>query len=218
MAVGLLYRTGYFHQRIDLSGMQHEYWIESDPTSMACVPVTDETTGERVTVTVPAGGEEVTVQVWRVERRAGAPLPARHRPLRQLTSRSLDHLSAVRGQPGRSASPSTRCSGSARCACPRALGVSPSVFHLNEGHPALAAFELLREEQALGASWDEAWATVVEQIVFTTHTPVPAGNETYGRDEVLHALGTLAAATGDPERFLATGRVDPPTIRTSRRA
>ena len=90
----------------------------------------------------------------------------------------------------------------------RALGVTPSVFHLNEGHPALAAFELLREEQALGASWDEAWATVVEQIVFTTHTPVPAGNETYGRDEVLHMLGTLAAETGDPERFLATGRVD----------
>ena len=75
----------------------------------------------------------------------------------------------------------------------RALGVSPSVFHLNEGHPALGAFELLREEQARGASWDEAWATVVEQIVFTTHTPVPAGNETYGRDEVLHMLGSLAA-------------------------
>jgi glycogen phosphorylase len=91
----------------------------------------------------------------------------------------------------------------------RALGLAPSVFHLNEGHPALAAFELLCEEQASGASWEEAWTAVTEQVVFTTHTPVPAGNETYGRDEVLHVLGELAEATGDPERFLASGRLDP---------
>ena len=209
VAVGLLYRTGYFHQRIDLSGMQHEYWIESDPTSMACVPVTDETTGERVTVTVPAGGEEVTVQVWRANV-GRVPLylldtdrADNSQVARWITSRLYEGSRAVR-----LAQYAVLGVGAVRVL--RALGVSPSVFHLNEGHPALAAFELLREEQALGASWDEAWATVVEQIVFTTHTPVPAGNETYARDEVLHALGALAAETGDRERFLATGARQPP--------
>ncbi len=45
LGVGLLYRTGYFHQRIDTSGWQHEYWTDSDPASLACVPVTDPSTG-----------------------------------------------------------------------------------------------------------------------------------------------------------------------------
>jgi len=208
VGVGLLYRTGYFHQRIDLGGMQHEYWIDSDPTSLACVPVTDETTGERVTVTVPTGGEDVTVQVWRANV-GRVPLylldtdrADNSQVARWITSRLYEGSRAVR-----LAQYAVLGSGAVRML--RALGVTPSVFHLNEGHPALAAFELLREEQAGGASWDEAWTRVVEQIVFTTHTPVPAGNETYGRDEVLHMLGTLAAETGDSERFLATGRLDP---------
>ena len=208
VGVGLLYRTGYFHQRIDTSGMQHEYWVESDPKALACVPVTDEATGARVTVTVPVGDEGVTVQVWRADvgrvplylldtDRADNSIVGRW-----ITSRLYEGSRAIR-----LAQYAVLGVGAVRVL--RALGLEPSVFHLNEGHPALAAFELLREEQASGAQWDEAWRAVVEQLVFTTHTPVPAGNETYGRDEVLHVLGELAAETGDPERFLATGRLDP---------
>ncbi len=58
-----------------------------------------------------------------------------------------------------------------------------------------------REEMAAalaGAGGDDALAAARERLGFTTHTPVPAGNETYGRDEVLHVLGELAAETGDP--------------------
>jgi starch phosphorylase len=208
VGVGLLYRSGYFHQRIDVSGMQHEYWIESDPRALACVPVTDETTGERVTVTVPVGGETVTVQVWRADvGRVPLYLLDTDRTDntvvgRWITSRLYEGSRAIR-----LAQYAVLGVGAVRVL--RALGLAPSVFHLNEGHPALAAFELLCEEQASGASWEEAWRTVAEQVVFTTHTPVPAGNETYGRDEVLHVLGAVAEATGDPERFLASGRLDP---------
>jgi starch phosphorylase len=207
VGVGLLYRTGYFHQRIDTTGMQHEYWIESDPRALACVPVTDATTGERITVTVPIGDEDVTVQVWRANvGRVPLYLLDTDRPDNSLVGRWITSRLYEGNRAVRLAQYAVLGVGGVRIL--RALGVTPSVFHLNEGHPALAAFELLREERATGASWDDAWSAVSRQLVFTTHTPVPAGNETYGRDEVLRVLRRVGEATGDVERFLAVGRID----------
>ena len=65
VGVGLLYRTGYFHQRLDTSGFQHEYWTELDPEDLPCVPVRTRD-DHPVRVTVPIHDEDVTVQVWRV--------------------------------------------------------------------------------------------------------------------------------------------------------
>ncbi len=207
VGVGLLYRTGYFHQRIDTSGMQHEYWVESDPTVRACVPVTDASSGERLTVTVPVGDEDVSVQVWRADvGRVPLYLLDTDRSDnsvigRWITSRLYEGSRAIRlGQ--------YAVLGVGGIRVLRAIGLEPGVVHLNEGHPALAAFELLREARTSDVSWDDAWAAVTKQLVFTTHTPVPAGNETYGRDEILGVLGRLADSTGDPERFLAVGRID----------
>jgi glycogen phosphorylase len=210
VGVGLLYRTGYFHQRIDTGGMQHEYWVESDPTNLACVPVTDPATGDRVAVTVPVGDEDVVAQVWRTDvgRVPLYLLDTDHSGNsvigRWVTSRLYEGSRVIR-----LAQYAVLGVGGVRALA--ALGIEPHVFHMNEGHPALGAYELMgrlrAEEPDLG--WDDAWARVSERIVFTTHTPVPAGNETYGRDEVMRVLGRLAEATGDPERFLATARVDP---------
>jgi starch phosphorylase len=208
VGVGLLYRTGYFHQRIDTSGMQHEYWIEADPTSLAGVLVTDEATGAPVTVTVPVDDEDVTAQIWRFD--AGrVPLylldtdrSENSLPARWITSRLYEGSRSIR-----LAQYAVLGVGGVRALA--ALGIDPSVLHLNEGHPALAAFELLRRSQADGRSWDDAWPSVVDRLVFTTHTPVAAGNETYGRDEILSVLGRIADLTGDRERFLAMGRFDP---------
>jgi starch phosphorylase len=82
---------------------------------------------------------------------------------------------------------------------------------LNEGHPALGVFELLAQarERRPGIDDEMAWQQVREQVVFTTHTPVAAGNETYARDEVLAMLGRVADAFGNRDRFLALGRIDP---------
>jgi len=66
VGVGLLYRTGYFHQRIDVTGFQHEYWIDTDPNSLPCVRVTGPD-GLPVTVSVPIDDDDVTAQVWRVD-------------------------------------------------------------------------------------------------------------------------------------------------------
>jgi starch phosphorylase len=91
-----------------------------------------------------------------------------------------------------------------------ALGIEPGLFHLNEGHPALAALEVAATEVAAGASVQDALAGVRERFVFTTHTPVPAGNETYGRDELLAALPELPAHLGlEEEAFLDLFRTTP---------
>ena len=66
LAVGLLYRQGYFRQRIDASGWQHEYWVDTDPDRVPAALVTRDD-GEPLTVTVPIGEREVTAQLWRVD-------------------------------------------------------------------------------------------------------------------------------------------------------
>ncbi|HTN81125.1 MAG TPA: alpha-glucan family phosphorylase [Acidimicrobiales bacterium] len=207
VGVGLLYRSGYFHQRIDTTGMQHEYWIESDPTDLPCVPITDPTTGDRVTVELAVNQEGVVAQLWRVDvGRVPLVLLDTDRTENSIVGRWITSRLYEGNRAIRLAQYAVLGVGGVRALA--ALGVRPSVYHLNEGHPALAAFELLRAEVATGKGWDDAWAAVVDRLVFTTHTPVPAGNETYGREEILQILGRIAESTGDPERFLSLGRLD----------
>jgi starch phosphorylase len=65
LGVGLLYRTGYFHQRLDTSGLRHEYWTELDPEDLPCALVRADD-GSPLRVSVPIHDEDVTIQVWRV--------------------------------------------------------------------------------------------------------------------------------------------------------
>ena len=206
---GLLYRTGYFHQRIDVSGMQHEYWLDADPERLPCVPVTG-ADGQSLTVTVPVDDEDLAVQVWRVDvgrvplYLLDTDLPQNSAVGRWVTSRLYESNRAIR-----LAQYAVLGIGGVRAL--QALGIEPAVYHLNEGHPALGVFELLAQARARrpDVGDDAAWQQVREQVVFTTHTPVAAGNETYARDEVLEMLGRVADASGDRERFLALGRIDP---------
>ena len=209
VGIGLLYRTGYFHQRIDVSGMQHEYWLDADPERLPCVPVTG-ADGQSLTVTVPVDDEDLAVQVWRVDvgrvplYLLDTDLPQNSAVGRWVTSRLYESNRAIR-----LAQYAVLGIGGVRAL--QALGIEPAVYHLNEGHPALGVFELLAQARARrpDVGDDAAWQQVREQVVFTTHTPVAAGNETYARDEVLEMLGRVADASGDRERFLALGRIDP---------
>jgi glycogen phosphorylase len=209
VGIGLMYRTGYFHQRIDVTGLQHEYWLDADPDRLPCVQVSG-TDGQPLTVTVPVDSEDVVAQVWRVDV-GRVPLylldtdrPENSQVGRWVTSRLYESNRAIR-----LAQYAVLGVGGARAL--QAMGIEPAVYHLNEGHPALAVYELLGQVRARqpGLSDDEAWQRVREQVVFTTHTPVAAGNETYARDEVLGMLGRLADASGDREGFLARGRMNP---------
>ena len=191
VGVGLLYRTGYFHQRLDMSGMQHEYWTEADPTQLPCAPVTDPATGELITVQLPLWDEQVTVQVWRTD--------VGRVPLFLLDTDRPDNSTTVRWITSRlyEGSPEIRLAqyavlGAGGSRALRAMGIEPRVFHLNEGHPVLAALEP-------GVTQD--------RLVFTTHTPVPAGNETYRPDQIMTVLGRLADESVGRDRLLALGRV-----------
>lgn len=213
VGVGLMYRSGYFHQRIDVTGYQHEYWLDADPERLPCVKVTD-AQGRPVAVSVPIENEMVTVHIWRVDvgrvplYLLDTDLPDNSPVGRWVTSRLYEGNRAIR-----LAQYAVLGFGGVRAL--RALGITPSVYHLNEGHPVLGVFELLAQVQAQGQaqgqadlSDETAWRQVREQVVFTTHTPVPAGNETYQRHEVLRMLGRIADLVGDRERFLALGRMD----------
>ena len=204
VGVGLLYRTGYFHQRIDVTGYQHEYWLDTDPERLPCVQVRG-ADGQPLTVTVPVDDEDVRVQVWRVDI-GRVPLylldtdvPGNSQVGRWVTSRLYESNRAIR-----LAQYAVLGVGGVRAL--QAMGLAPAVYHLNEGHPALGLFELLARADGDAA---ERWRRVREQVVFTTHTPVPAGNETYQRGEVLAMLGRLADRFGEREQFLALGRIDP---------
>src|SRR5262249_46264930 len=79
----------------------------------------------------------------------------------------------------------------------KALGISPGVAHLNEGHSAFAALELVRQRMlSEGIGADEAMRRVSSQIVFTTHTPVPAGHDRFSSHLVEEHLGPLGEALG----------------------
>jgi glycogen phosphorylase len=208
VAVGLLYRQGYFRQRLDASGWQQEYWVDVDPERlpMALVRRPD---GRTLTVTVPIGGAEVCAQVWRVAvGRIPLFLLDAERPENGLLEQWITSQLYV-------ADPVTRLSqyvllGVGGLRALTAMGIDPALVHLNEGHAAFAVLELARAEAAHGRSVDAALQAARQRTVFTTHTPVAAGNETYSRDDVIERLGGVAAELGiDPDVIVRLGRQDP---------
>jgi starch phosphorylase len=206
VAVGLMYRKGYFRQRIDASGWQHEYWVETDPERLPAALVT-EPGGTPLTVTVPIGAGVVTARIWRVD--------VGRVPLYLLDSDCPENDPMQRWITGRlyDGDPQTRLAqyallGVGGIRALRAMGREPGVIHLNEGHAALAPLELGRDgSHPTGLALGELVERARARTVFTTHTPVPAGNDTYAPCEIEEALGNLATELGaTPAELLALGR------------
>jgi starch phosphorylase len=171
VGVGLLYREGFFHQEIDGGGTQTERYEPLDPAAAALVD-----TGIRVGVEV--ADEEVQVAVWRAEvGRVSLYLLDTLVPGNSAgTSRITDRLYGGDNQ-HRLRQELILGIGGVRAL--RALGIQPSVFHLNEGHAGFLALELLHDLLREGRSLDEAVEAVRGEVVFTTHTPVPAGMDRF---------------------------------------
>jgi starch phosphorylase len=208
VAIGLMYHQGYFRQRIDASGWQHEYWIETDPERLPAARVTADD-GHPLTVSVPVGESTVHAQIWRLDiGRVPLLLLDTDLPENDFAGRWISSRLYV-------GDPSTRLAqyivlGVGGMRALRALNIEPSTLHLNEGHAALAPVELAREEVANGASAEEALEAARSRTVFTTHTPVPAGNDTYPADQVASAIGRLASDLGTGvEELIRLGRTNP---------
>jgi starch phosphorylase len=203
VAVGLMYRKGYFRQRVDASGWQHEYWVDTDPQRVPAAQVT-EPGGRPLTISVPIGDAEVSACIWRVD--------VGRVPLFLLDSACPQNNPLDRWITGRlyDGDPQTRLAqyallGVGGVRALRALGYEPGVIHLNEGHAALAPLELARDGN--GDSLEHALARARERTVFTTHTPVPAGNDTYPPDQIEAVVGRLAVQLGSSAtEIVALGR------------
>jgi starch phosphorylase len=209
VAVGLMYRQGYFRQRIDAWGWQHEYWVDTDPDRVPAALVTGDD-GLPLTVTVPIRGVDVVAQVWRVDvGRVALYLLDAERPENDQITRWITSRLYVGDPDTRLAQYILLGVGGLRAL--RAMGIEPGLVHLNEGHAAFASLELAHQEaEASGLSLEDAFEAARAKTIFTTHTPVPAGNDTYDSGQVAEALGGLAQTLGvDVGAIIRRGRTNP---------
>ena len=209
VAVGLMYRHGYFRQRVDHSGWQQEYWVPTDPERSPAVLVSAGDDRVPLRIRVAIGEDEVVAQVWRIDvgrvplYLLDTDIPQNTRVARWITARLYD------------GDPRTRLAqyvllGAGGAAALRALDIEPGVVHMNEGHAGFAALEMARAGIERGLGFGEAFEEARRRTVFTTHTPVPAGNDTYPHDHVRSALGPLTRSLGtDTEEVLRLGRTHP---------
>jgi len=208
VAIGLMYRQGYFRQRIDSGGWQHEYWVDTDPERLPAALVTG-ADGEPLTVTVPVRGMQVTAQIWRVDvGRVPLYLLDAERPENDLAARWITSRLYIGEPDARLAQYILLGVGGVRALA--AMGIDPGILHLNEGH---AAFISLEAARARAGTFADGIAAARTKTVFTTHTPVPAGNDTYPAGQVLEALTGLTDELGtDPAEIIRLGRTRPDDV------
>jgi len=208
VCVSLFYRQGYFHQRLEGSGRQVEYWTNTEIERLPAVRVHD-ADQRPLTVYLELNGRTVQIQIWRVDfgrvpvYLLDTDLPENHTMDRWITARLY-----VADRRTRLAQYALLGCGGWRAL--RALGIDPGLVHMNEGHAALGCFERLADLLAAGCSVEDALAHVRAETVFTTHTPVEAGNEWYTEGEVEPVLRALHRSLQLPMRvFYDLGRVHP---------
>ncbi len=209
VAVGLFYDQGYFRQRTDEHGYQQEEYVDTRVEDLPMQAAID-SKGDPIMVAIDTRDGTVHAKVWMMhvgrvqlylldcDVEGNSPQDS------ELTARLYggDERTRIRQELVLSV-------GGVRAL--RALGITPGVYHLNEGHSAFAPLEVIRERmQDDGLSFDEALREVARQTVFTTHTPVPAGHDRFGAELVEEHLGPLRDALGiSLEQLLGLGRVEP---------
>ena len=208
VGISLFYREGYFQQAINLENWQTEYYTQLNPKNLPMEPVLD-ARGDQMVLAVEIDMSHVKFQVWKVSvGRSTVYLLDTNRPenaqhYRDLTRRVYGGDSTTRIM-------QEIVLGIGGVLVLRALGVQPSVFHMNEGHSAFLTLELIREKLAEGKKHAEALAWVKDHCVFTTHTPVEAGHDRFGVDLMSYALGHFHKHLKmSMKELMALGRVHP---------
>jgi starch phosphorylase len=208
IAVGLLYRQGYFLQDLDRSSWQNERYVDLD---VAALPIERVVGGDGapISVTISIAHRIVRVSVWRVQvGRVALYLLDTNRDDNEERDRWITGHLYGGNQDTRLVQELILGVGGTRAL--RALGVCPAVFHMNEGHSAFLTLELLREELALGVPLEAAQARVRAQCVFTTHTPITAGHDVFGVELVDTHLADYWTALGiSRDTLLSFGRRRP---------
>src|SRR5688500_1864287 len=210
VAVGLLYRYGYFRQRLRNDGWQEEHYGETHPNDLPLTLVKD-VDDKPLRIEVLIRDRNVLAQVWRAAvGRVTLYLLDTNIPENVETDRWVTGHLYGGDRETRIVQEMLLGIGGVRLL--RKLGIEPGVYHLNEGHSAFLALELARELiQAEGIGFKEAAERVKSRCVFTTHTPVAAGNDEFAVDLVARSFGPdyekELGLTHD--EFIALGRIDP---------
>jgi len=177
IGISLFYRNGYFQQAISPDGRQTEHYPELDPKALPVELVTD-SSGSPVTASVEIGPSVVHFHAYRANvGRAIIYFLDTNRPENELHHREIS--SRVYGGDFTNRIMQEIVLGIGGVRFLRALGLNPTVYHMNEGHSAFLTLELLRERLLAGEDLQTAAQSVRSRCVFTTHTPVPAGHDRF---------------------------------------
>ncbi len=209
VGVGLFYGQGYFRQRLDRNGWQQEEYLATDVTQLP-LEVAIGKNGRPVVVKIDTRNGSIYAKVWRVavgrcdlflldsDVEENAPED------RALTSR-------LYGGDSRARIRQELLLGVGGVRALRAMGITPGVLHLNEGHSGFAVLEALRMRmEDEGISFENAVPRVSREVVFTTHTPVPAGHDRFDFDLIEEHLGPLRDGLGlSQDSLMGLGREKP---------
>ena len=204
VAIGLLYRQGYFSQTIDNHGNQRAHYATTNFADLPIVPATN-SAGNEIHVTVQINNRDIQVRVWKAK--AGritlylldTDLRENHEDDRSITHRLYGGDKHTRIQ-------QEIVLGIGGVRALRALNLNPTVWHINEGHSAFQILERSRLHVDNGQDFEHALEQVAAGTVFTTHTPVPAGHDIFDQSQVEHYLGHYISQLGiELEQFMALG-------------
>src|SRR5437764_3275122 len=209
VGVSLMYREGYFRQYLNVDGWQQERYPENDFFTLPLIPETD-AAGGQILVSVPLPGREVALRIWRIQvGRVPLYLLDANIPRNRPEDRAITAQLYGGDQHTRIQQEIILGIGGIRAL--RALGQEPTVCHMNEGHAAFVGLErirLLMQEKRL--DFPTASEVVKAGTCFTTHTPVPAGNDAFPPQMIDQYLGGYVNQLGiDRQQFLALGRQHP---------
>src|ERR1700728_741710 len=209
VGIGLFYGQGYFRQRLDINGWQREEYLETDVNQLPMEAAIGKD-GRPVVVEIETRSGRLQAKVWRVKvgRRdlflLDSDVDGNAPEDRELTSRLYGGDLRIRIR-------QELLLGVGGLRALKALGISPGVLHLNEGHSAFAVLEAVRmrmEEE--GISFEAAIPRISREVVFTTHTPVPAGHDRFDAALVEEHIGPLREALRlSQDSLLGLGREHP---------
>ncbi|MGH7528913.1 MAG: alpha-glucan family phosphorylase [Gemmatimonadales bacterium] len=201
VGIGLFYHKGYFDQRVGVDGWQRD---SDDPVDTGASPLTRITTpqGDPTLVRIRTSGRDVHIGAWRVMvgrvpiYLLDTDLEANDPADRDLAARLYTVATELRLR-------QEWVLGVGGVRLLRALGIEPAVWHANEGHAAFLFVERVRELTAAGVPVSEAERRVRATSVFTTHTPVPAGHDSFTMAEIEHVAGPFWEGMGITRQHFA---------------
>jgi len=210
VAVGLLYSHGYFRQYLNADGWQQEVYPRCDYYANSPVQIHCRDDGTPFTIELEMFDHKITVQIWKVQvgrvtlYLLDTNVPSNRPPDREITARLYGGDLEMRIK-------QEILLGIGGIRALSAIGQSPTVCHINEGHAAFLALEKIRQlTEAGGVSFDEAREASTPSNVFTTHTPVPAGNDTFPPTLIDKYFSAYYSSLGlSRKQFLELGRRNP---------